>query len=96
MLAEGKPLQLIDTRPKHFVSRQQDIAGGVTWRDPERVRERMGELSRDKPVAVYCAYGFHVGCRTAIALRDASFDAHCMTVGHSGWKAVGAPVKMNA
>src|SRR5450631_3518304 len=28
MLAEGKPLQLIDTRPKHFVSRQQDIAEG--------------------------------------------------------------------
>lgn len=34
--------------------------------------------------------------RTAIALRDAGFDARYMTVGHSGWKAVGAPVKMNA
>ena len=96
MLAEGKPLQLIDTRPKHFVSRQQDIAEGVTWRDPERVSEWMGELSKEKPVVVYCAYGFHVGCRTAIALRDAGFDARYMTVGHSGWKAVGAPVKMTA
>ena len=96
MLAEGKPLQLIDTRPKHFVSRQQDIAEGVTWRDPERVSEWMGELAKEKPVVVYCAYGFHVGCRTAIALRDAGFDARYMTVGHSGWKAVGAPVKMNA
>jgi len=96
MLAEGKPLQLIDTRPKHFVSRQQDIAEGVTWRDPERVGEWMGELSKEKPVVVYCAYGFHVGCRTAIALRDAGFDARYMTVGHSGWKAVGAPIKMNA
>src|SRR6266571_3153459 len=38
----------------------------------------------------------HVGCRTAMALRDAGFDARYMTVGHSGWKAVGAPVKMNA
>ena len=47
-------------------------------------------------MVVYCAYGFHVGCRTAIALRDAGFDARYMTVGHSGWKAVGAPVKMNA
>src|SRR5450631_3352648 len=28
MLADGEPLQLIDTRPKHFVSRQQDIAEG--------------------------------------------------------------------
>jgi Fe-Mn family superoxide dismutase len=96
MLAEGKPLQLIDTRPKHFVSRQQDIAEGVTWRDPERVGEWMGELSKETPVVVYCAYGFHVGCRTAIALRDAGFDARYMNVGHSGWKAVGGPLKMHS
>lgn len=96
MLEEGKPLQLIDTRPKHLVSRHRDIAEGVTWRDPERVGEWMGQLSKEEPVVVYCGYGFHVGCRTAMALRDAGFDARYMTVGHSGWKAVGAPVKMNA
>jgi len=94
MLKEGKPLQLIDTRPKHFVSRQQDIAAGVTWRDPERVGEWMPELSKETPVVVYCAYGFHVGCRTAIALREAGFDARYMKVGHSGWKAVGGPIEM--
>jgi len=95
MLKEGN-VQLIDTRPKHFVSRQQEIADGVTWRDPERVGEWMGELSKEKPVVVYCAYGFHVGCRTAIALRDAGFDAKYMNVGHSGWKAAGGPVKLQA
>ena len=94
MLKEGKPLQLIDTRPKHFVSRQQDIAAGVTWRDPERVGEWMAELSKETPVVVYCAYGFHVGCRTAITLREAGFDARYMKVGHSGWKAVGGPIEM--
>jgi Fe-Mn family superoxide dismutase len=93
LLAEGK-VQLVDTRPKHFVSRDQDIAEGVEWRDPERVQEWMGELSKEKPVVVYCAYGFHVGCKTAIALREAGFDAKYMNVGHSGWRAVGAPVKM--
>jgi Fe-Mn family superoxide dismutase len=96
MLAEGKPLQLIDTRPMHFVSRQKDIAEGVTWRDPERVQEWMGELSKSDPVVVYCAYGFHVGCRTAIALREAGFDARYMKVGHSGWKAAGGPIRMQA
>ncbi|HEX5611881.1 MAG TPA: Fe-Mn family superoxide dismutase [Burkholderiales bacterium] len=95
MLKDGKPLQLIDTRPKHFVSRQKDIADGVTWRDPERVGEWMGELSKEAPVVVYCAYGFHIGCRTAIALRDAGFDARYMKVGHSGWKAAGGPVRMH-
>lgn len=94
MLKEGKPLQLIDTRPKHFVSRQQEIAAGVTWRDPERVGEWMGELSKESPVVVYCAYGFHVGCRTAITLREAGFDARYMKVGHSGWKAVGGKIEM--
>jgi len=93
LLAEGK-VQLIDTRPRHFVSRQQEIAEGITWRDPERVGEWMGELSKEKPVVVYCAYGFHVGCRTAITLREAGFDARYMNVGHSGWKAVGAPLEM--
>ena len=67
-------------------------AGSIT---PTRVGEWMGELSKEAPVVVYCAYGFHVGCKTAIALRDAGFDAKYMNVGHSGWKAVGAPVKMN-
>jgi Fe-Mn family superoxide dismutase len=95
MLKEGN-VQLVDTRPRHFVSRQQDIAEGVTWRDPERVQEWMGEFSKEKPVVVYCAYGFHVGCRTAIALRDAGFDAKYMNVGHSGWKAVGGAVKLQS
>ena len=94
LLAEGK-VQLVDTRPKHFVSRDKDIAEGVEWRDPERVQEWMGELSKEKPVVVYCAYGFHVGCKTAIKLREAGFDAKYMNSGHSGWKATGGPVKLN-
>ncbi len=96
MMQSGKPVQFIDARPRHFVSRQGDIAEGATWRDPERVQEWMGELSKTDPVVVYCAYGFHVGCKTAIALRDAGFDASYMKVGHSGWKAAGGPVKMHA
>jgi Fe-Mn family superoxide dismutase len=93
MLKEGN-VQLIDTRPKHSVSRSKDIAEGVTWRDPERVSEWMGELDKEKPVVVYCVYGFQVGCRTAIKLREAGFDARYMKVGHSGWKAAGGPIKM--
>ncbi|MGB7542671.1 MAG: rhodanese-like domain-containing protein [Burkholderiales bacterium] len=49
--------------------------------------ERAGELSKSDPVVVFCVYGFHVGGRTAVALRDAGFDARYMKGGHSGWKA---------
>jgi Fe-Mn family superoxide dismutase len=94
MLDAGKPVQFIDARPKHSVSRMQDIIEGATWRDPERVQEWMGELSKSDPVVVFCVYGFHVGCKTAIALREAGFDAKYMKGGYSGWKAIGGPVKM--
>jgi Fe-Mn family superoxide dismutase len=93
-LSSGEPLQVIDVRPRHSLSRQQDIAEGVRWRDPERVQDWIGELSKSEPVVVYCAYGFHVGCNTAVKLRDAGFDARYMNSGHSGWKAIGAPVRL--
>jgi superoxide dismutase, Fe-Mn family len=94
MLKAGKPVQVIDARPRHYMTRQREIAAGVTWRDPERVQEWMGELSKSDPVVVYCAYGFHIGCKTAIKLRDAGFDARYMTSGHSGWKAVGGELRL--
>ena len=93
-LAAGDAVQVIDVRPKHFVSRQQDIAEGARWRDPERIAEWIGELSKAEPVVVYCAYGYHVGCNTAVKLREAGFDARYMDSGHSGWRAIGAPVKL--
>jgi Fe-Mn family superoxide dismutase len=94
MMAGGKPVQVIDVRPRHFVSRQQDIAADIPWRDPEQIQQWMGQLSKSEPVVVYCAYGFHVGCKTAIKLREAGFDAKYMDSGHSGWRAVGGPVKL--
>ena len=93
MLAAGRPVQLVDVRPRASVSRGQDIADGVEWRDPEQLQQWIGGLSKSEPVVVYCAYGFHVGCNTAIKLREAGFDAKYMNSGHSGWKAIGGPTK---
>jgi Fe-Mn family superoxide dismutase len=95
MLSAGQKVQIIDVRPRHFVSRQQEIAEGVRWRDPEQLQHWVGELSKSEPVVVYCAYGFHVGCKTAIKLREAGFDARYMNSGHSGWKASGGPIKIH-
>jgi len=94
MMAEGKPVQVIDVRPRMSLSRAHDIAEGVQWRDPDELQQWIGELSKSELVVVYCAYGFHVGCRTAIKLRDAGFDARYMNSGHSGWKAIGAPLRL--
>jgi superoxide dismutase, Fe-Mn family len=93
MLASGQPVQIVDARPRHYVSRTQDIMEGATWRDPERMQEWVGELSKSQPVVVFCVYGFHVGCRTALALRDAGFDAKYMLGGHAAWRAIGGKTK---
>ena len=92
MLDAGKPVQVDRRPPAALRLAAADIAEGVTWRDPERVQEWIGELSKSEPVVVYCAYGFHVGCKTAITLREAGFDAKYMNSGHSGWRAIGYPV----
>jgi superoxide dismutase, Fe-Mn family len=94
MLSEGKPVQFIDARPRHYMSRSKEFIDGANWRDPDRVQHWAGELSKSEPVVVFCAYGFHVGCKTAIALRDAGFDAKYMTGGHSAWKAMGGAIKV--
>jgi Fe-Mn family superoxide dismutase len=89
------PVQVVDVRPRHFVTRQQDIADGAKWRDPEQIDKWMAELSRAQPVVVYCAYGFHVGCKTATKLREAGFDARYMNTGHMGWRALGPTAKLD-
>jgi Fe-Mn family superoxide dismutase len=91
----GERIQFIDARPRHYVTRTQDIIDGATWRDPERVQEWAGELSKTEPVVVFCVYGFHIGCQTAGVLREAGLDAKYMKGGHAAWKAIGGPVRLN-
>jgi Fe-Mn family superoxide dismutase len=94
MLDAGERLQIIDARPRHYTTRAQDIMEGAVWRDPERLDEWIGELSKTDPVVTYCVYGFHIGCETAITLRKAGFDARYMAGGHYAWKAIGGKVRL--
>ena len=93
-LAKGQPVQILDARPRHHISRNLDLMQGAVWRDPDQVEEWIGELSPDQPVAVYCAYGFHVGCNVAKTLRDRGFDARYIRGGVSAWYAAGGPRAM--
>jgi Fe-Mn family superoxide dismutase len=95
MIDSGQRVQFIDARPKHYVSRTQDMIDGAVWRDPEQVKQWVGELSKTDPVVVFCVYGFHIGCQTAGALREAGFDAKYMKGGQAAWKAIGGPLKLH-
>lgn len=94
MLDSGERLQVIDARPRHYTTRSDEIMAGAVWRDPERLDDWIGELSKSEPVVTYCVYGFHIGCQTAIALRKAGFDARYMAGGHYAWKAIGGKTRL--
>jgi Fe-Mn family superoxide dismutase len=93
MLDSGAPVQVIDARPRHYVTRTHEMISAAVWRDPERVQEWIGELSKETPVVTLCVYGFHIGCETAATLRKAGFDAKYMSGGHAAWKAINGPTK---
>jgi Fe-Mn family superoxide dismutase len=88
-LARGERIQVLDTRPQFHFSRSSDMMQGAIYRDPERVDEWSKELSADAPVAVYCAYGFNVGCAVTAVLRERGFDARYIRGGLSAWFASG-------
>ena len=94
MLQTGARVQIIDTRPRHYVTKAHDMMAGAVWRDPERLDEWIGELSKTDPVVTFCVYGFHIGCETAVSLRKAGYDARYMAGGHHAWKAIKGDVKL--
>ena len=88
--AAGEPIQVIDARPRFHFSRSAEMIEGAVYRDPDRVYEWSAELSADKPVVVYCAYGFNVGCAVAGVLRERGFPtARFLRGGLSAWLGIG-------
>src|ERR1700716_1524781 len=94
MMKQGTPVQIIDTRPRHYTTKAQDIMEGAVWRDPERLDEWIGTLSKTEPVVTFCVYGFHIGCQTASALRKAGFDARYMAGGPNASEGIKGPVRL--
>jgi superoxide dismutase, Fe-Mn family len=94
MLKSGTRVQIIDARPRHYITKATEIMDGAVWRDPQRINDWVGTLSKDDPVITFCVYGFHIGCQTATVLRDKGFDAKYMTGGHYGWKAKKGAMKL--
>jgi Fe-Mn family superoxide dismutase len=88
-IANGSDVQIVDARQLDHMSRHVDLMAGATWRDPDRVEEWITELTPDKPVAVYCAYGFDIGRNVTKTLIERGFDARFVRGGISAWYASG-------
>jgi len=88
-IADGTGVQVIDARQRNHMSLHPDLMAGATWRDPDRIEEWIGELAPNKPVAVYCAWGFDVGRNVTKILMERGIDARFVRGGISAWYAAG-------
>jgi superoxide dismutase, Fe-Mn family len=66
---------------------------GAEWHDPDDVPGWAGGLAADRPVVVYCAYGFEVGQGVAEELRNRGRQARFLAGGLAAWRAEGGPVE---
>jgi Fe-Mn family superoxide dismutase len=73
------------------MAKRTDMLPGAVIRPPERIADWAGELPREKPVIVYCIYGFQVSGDAVAELRRRGLDAYRLSGGIAAWHAIGAP-----
>ncbi len=88
---DAKAPIVIDVRRAE--DRDRDVLPGTPWHDMNKVDEWAGALPTDKPVVVYCLYGFWVSQDTAAALRNKGIDARILQGGISAWRGMGYPTE---
>jgi Fe-Mn family superoxide dismutase len=82
---------VLDIRHDDDCERYTSRIADTNWRDSFKVADWVGDLPKDKPVVVYCMYGFWVSQKVAEELRAEGFDARSLKGGVTAWRAMGLP-----
>jgi len=89
MIERGEPVAVVDVRLADDFEAAKDMLPTASYIAPERVAETAARLPRDRPVAVYCVYGFWVSQDAAADLRAEGVDARVVSGGIAAWHAMG-------
>ena len=65
------------------------MLAGATLRNPDTIDHWVATLPRDKPIAVYCFFGFQISGETVTELRRRGYDARALKGGIGAWHAIG-------
>jgi Fe-Mn family superoxide dismutase len=84
-----EPPVLVDVCIPDDVARRTDMIPGATMRHPDAIDRWADTLPRDKPIAVYCFFGFQISGNTVAELRRRGFNARSLKGGIGAWHAVG-------
>ena len=87
IVAAGDTPTLLDVRRKNDYDARPQTIEMARWYDPEMVDTWASELSKDRPVIVYCVKGGSVSQSIADRLMDKQFDVRYLEGGILAWQA---------
>lgn len=85
------PPVLVDVCLREDIPRRNDMIPGATFHNPDAIDRWAEELPRDRPIAVYCSFGFQVSGNAVAELRRHGVDARALKGGIAAWHAIGGP-----
>lgn len=84
---------IIDVRRTPTYAQADRIIPGAIRRPPEEIERWSGEISRERPVVVYCVHGLEVGQNVAHRLRKAGIAASYLERGITAWAEADLPLR---
>ena len=90
--AETAGKLILDVRRDNDRDVSSEQLSGAQWRDPEKLTEWAGDLSRDSDIVLYCVRGGSVSNGVVDALQAKGLKARFIEGGIEGWKAAGGEV----
>lgn len=90
-VGRNEDMLLLDVCLAEDLAKRSDMLPGALIRAPETIADWAGELPKEKPIVVYCVYGFQVSGDAVAELRRRGFNAVMLSGGIAAWHAIGAP-----
>lgn len=85
----GGAVTLVDVRRAVDAEADPCRIPGAVWKDPAHLSAWLGDLPKDRPVALYCVRGGSVSQGAAAELAGQGLDATYLDGGLAAWKSAG-------
>ena len=84
---------LLDVCLTDDVALRHDKLPGAQFLTAEAMPQWLDSVPRDRPLVVYCVYGFQVSGNAATELRQRGHQVRCLSGGIAAWHAIGGPTE---
>jgi Fe-Mn family superoxide dismutase len=91
LLNSGQPPTIIDVCLAEDIPRRTDMLPDARFFVAEELEAWAPGLPVERPIVVYCMYGFQVSGDATTELRRRGLDARFLTGGLAAWHAMGGP-----